>query len=982
MPSGTAAPSARVFQLDASSFGNIPHSVNMFRGEVNTPLALVNLPGRNGLSLEVTAFYSSSVGQAARTWNETAPTGLLGLGWSLSIDRVLVDDKSTGNPLDGDYYLQSGGSVDRLEWCGQSGGAMLFQCRLRPLWQIRYLIADQTWQIVREDGSTATYGGNQEPVSEGAVMYGVAWGNWIGASRAASTSLRRYPIAWNLSKVTSPWGDVMTWAYDNDEVEVAGGLSYTRASYVRRIVDPFGRSVTFRYTPKEPFEYAPPHQTPDGAPDTAFQDRYETRALAGLDVHASDGQEGLLYSLDFDYELASVSARQGSQFTKRFLRAIRQHKQGRLAAPPTRFDYDLAADSANPGALTAIQFPEGGRADFEYTEVTLGTGGDEFKKNITVPNPIPGSRPLVFNGPSYVVIAWYSDTKATTAIQVYSFGGRWSKPWSTELPGRIRPEFVRAATSGDFFALYLTPTSAPRQAVIHLFQQEPGRFGEWRQHDLQFRRPATEIPEETALRVGDRFVVAHLGGDSLVHRFWFDPFAEQWRHAEHGRGTTKVALAALRNYYIVAWYDQSSGTAPYQIFHRDLTGTWVPGPISGSGGQRFDWLAQYSQSYWALASSFAVATYLATDQQAKLRIISWDADYAVAHDELRPGRSLDTVVAGAMVGNGPLLLRFDGQTWRTFEFGSTIDPHAYAYGDDLAVRTVASGSASTSTAVAYVADSGTWRIATYPQAATDTDTIDQVWPPTASGPLMTAGDQIRWRQPNGQLPSVGTLPAAGAKRSLINRGPGYLAFEDQPSDPSKTTTIAQLFANGQASQAFRFPGQRIATDDLIVSGQQLAGGEAFVTYPAGQLAARPTELYLHRILDESLADQQTVPVVSAVTISDGYAEQLTSYDYAVALAVPDATGKVVQFPRASRISGRNGAGGRADYSFYNGLEESNLPALRRTSRGALAAAGPAYSQLAGLVREAIVLDADGFEVSASHSLWTTLPLQHGPKSPV
>src|SRR6185437_9244331 len=121
------------------------------------------------------------------------------------------------------------------------------------------------------------------------------------------------------------------------------------------------------------------HQTPDGAHDTAFQDRYETRALAGLDVHTSDGQAGLLYSLDFDYELSDVSARgatgQGqSQFTKRFLRAVRQHKQGRLAAPPTRFDYDLAAESPNPGALTAIQFPEGGRADFEYTEVTLEIG--------------------------------------------------------------------------------------------------------------------------------------------------------------------------------------------------------------------------------------------------------------------------------------------------------------------------------------------------------------------------------------------------------------------------------------------------------------------------------------------------------------------------------------------------------------------------------------------------------------------------------
>jgi RHS repeat-associated protein len=977
--------------------------VNLFRGEVNAPLTMVSLDGRNGLSLEVTAFYSSSVWRAVSTWNRSAPTGLLGLGWSLGVDRVVVDDKATGNPLDGDYYLQSGGVLDQLEWCGETNGELLFQCRQHALWQFRYAVATETWTVLREDGSVASYGGRD---AEGAVMYGLAWGNWIGASRRPAGNLRRYAVAWNLAEVRSAWGDRLAWVYDNDEVEVAGGLTYTRASYVRQVTDMLDRTVTFRYVPKQRSEYAPPHETATGEPDPAFQDRYETRALDSLDVRAGeaeDGESGLLYTVRLGYELVSVRGQstdnRGDEFTKRFLREVRQERRGRLAAPPVLLEYELEDSAPNVGGLASVVFPAGGRTAFSYGSVTLG-GQDadaEFKKNITVPSPLPGSRPLVFHGPGYVVIAWYSDTRAVTVVQVYSFGGRWSQPWTAELPGRIRPEFATIAARGNFFALYLSDTASAAESVIHLFQQVPGRFGDWVRHPLRFRRLAAEIPEETVLCAGDRFVVVHSGGDPLVHRFSYDPLANAWGHAEHGRGTSKVAVAAYRNYYIVAWYDSASGTAPYQIFSRDLTGAWSTGPV-GAAGERFEWDPFYARGFWTVAGSFAVASFAASAGTAfRLRIVAWNENFSVARDQVLPGRSLGTAVVGSTIADGPQLLRFDGTAWQAFAFGGGAGTPRYAYGDDLGILTLVQGSGTTSTVAAYDADTARWRVVT---GAEDGDTedgdqgtapdgegtpaldADQVWAPSIGGSVVTMSDQIFWRDPDGRLRQIGTLPVSGAKRSLCNRGPSYLAFEDQPANPVTTTTSVLLIENGEISQTVTFPGQRIASDDPIVSTAQLAGAAAFVTYPGGQSIARPTELYLHRILDQSLADAFDAPVASRVEIDDGYGTQVTEYAYDAASAVLDPTGQVVQFPRASKIDGPGGAGGRSDYSFYNGLPEERMPALRSTSRAVLSAAGADYSLLTGLVREAVVRDADGFEVSASHSVWSTLPLDQGPASPL
>lgn len=87
----TQTPAVRTFQMDGSTQGNLASSVNLFRGDVNLAQTLFTLPGRsqsNALDVSLVVQYQSNVFRAATTWNADAPTGVLGLGWTLPLTWI------------------------------------------------------------------------------------------------------------------------------------------------------------------------------------------------------------------------------------------------------------------------------------------------------------------------------------------------------------------------------------------------------------------------------------------------------------------------------------------------------------------------------------------------------------------------------------------------------------------------------------------------------------------------------------------------------------------------------------------------------------------------------------------------------------------------------------------------------------------------------------------------------------------------------
>src|SRR5207245_8267063 len=89
-------PQVQPFQFDPGGNGSIDKSVNLFRGDVNFFVNLVSRSGRNGLDTHVSALYRSNVAFTATHWNLEAPTGILGLGWHLPFDQIVVNTNGSG----------------------------------------------------------------------------------------------------------------------------------------------------------------------------------------------------------------------------------------------------------------------------------------------------------------------------------------------------------------------------------------------------------------------------------------------------------------------------------------------------------------------------------------------------------------------------------------------------------------------------------------------------------------------------------------------------------------------------------------------------------------------------------------------------------------------------------------------------------------------------------------------------------------------
>src|SRR6185503_4125210 len=98
-------PSIRLLQMDPAAIGRIAGSVNLFRGDVLLPLELLSLTSRGGLEAKVAASYQSNVFHDVNTWNVEAPTGILGLGWSMSYDAIIADHGDSISPFDTTFYM-------------------------------------------------------------------------------------------------------------------------------------------------------------------------------------------------------------------------------------------------------------------------------------------------------------------------------------------------------------------------------------------------------------------------------------------------------------------------------------------------------------------------------------------------------------------------------------------------------------------------------------------------------------------------------------------------------------------------------------------------------------------------------------------------------------------------------------------------------------------------------------------------------------
>src|SRR5262249_52979825 len=157
-----SSPAIRGFQIDASAIGDAQASVNLFRGDVNFPLKLVSLAGPNGLDLNLSAFYTGAPSLQVDTWNLDAPTGVLGLGWSLPYDFIEFQHSGTASYLEGRFLAHLNGRPGELvlvSWTNRSNTKeqLEFADPGHPLWQYTYQTQEEVWTVKRDDGVTMTF---------------------------------------------------------------------------------------------------------------------------------------------------------------------------------------------------------------------------------------------------------------------------------------------------------------------------------------------------------------------------------------------------------------------------------------------------------------------------------------------------------------------------------------------------------------------------------------------------------------------------------------------------------------------------------------------------------------------------------------------------------------------------------------------------------------------------------------------------------
>ncbi|APR79632.1 Rhs family protein [Minicystis rosea] len=99
-------------QFSSSSTGSLSNAVNLFRGDVNYQLPIVQLDDSSGtsdLSVQIALFLQSNVWQAVTGWNVDQPTGTLGVGWSLPVEQILLQTEGALSPSAVTYNYQGSG---------------------------------------------------------------------------------------------------------------------------------------------------------------------------------------------------------------------------------------------------------------------------------------------------------------------------------------------------------------------------------------------------------------------------------------------------------------------------------------------------------------------------------------------------------------------------------------------------------------------------------------------------------------------------------------------------------------------------------------------------------------------------------------------------------------------------------------------------------------------------------------------------------
>ncbi len=961
-------PQISTFQFSNDAVGQVKDSVNLFTGTANIPLNIASLPGRKDLDLNLGVMYNSHVQNWAQNWNISHPTGILGLGWGMAFDKIVVNKNGAGTNSSDDFFLLNNGASNQLVQDGyipSPSNILTYQLRNFEFWDIKYDPAQEKWTLIKEDGTVYIYGDKNS--NRGTLQYGVKWGNWLGDS-ALSSGQEQYVTAWNLSEMQNAWGEKITYSYDNVAVKLgsANGLTYTQASYLKTIVDSFGRTITFQYaekygalnpSPQNIIEYQAAH-TQTGLYN-AYQEQYETRYLDQIEVLSEANIP--LFSVQFEYDFINIGINSQTAvyplMWKRVLKSFWQVQPNGSTLPGMEFEYYRLSSDVNPAALKSMIYPQGAKASYTYKQQFLNTS-----RNLKLDSPLNGATPRVWFGPDYTLITWYSSADKKLRASLYSWCGNWitfelnSDQSNQQYFDNVDFDLntLGVITRQQFLALYFVEKTS-KQLRLFIYQRNPEKYGVF--------NLANGAPQLLALNTASPVFGVEAGRDFVVaysKNFSSNPvYAYQLNWKQNRWDTTpntnpangyipvsipnttdvsnasNLVIAAKDNYYIAAFYNQATQLLQFQFFHHDGNNQWSKTSLYSTSPVSIYHDPNNPNSFpfsLSLSNAFAVATYItglnSSEVNYTLRALQWDKNFYLLNSNaplltactssITNGKSqfevFNTILGNALIANNTYLNRYTGGiatsnnplNWKSAKFTTQAsDILNFATGQDTVVMSKMLTNSANNQFLQFNPDTGTWGSV---QTLSSTGTN-----PTLTGNFLTAGTDVFYQGGNGSWQKQQqALSFLSAPQTVQNRGNAFIVYQDNTSDNAQTYLAVPrngiLGAPTKLPSAFSTQGQKIYVPEAT-AGMILAGSDTFVSYPANQDFNVASSLTLFKVVEGKATDYVQVTPVGYMEIENVFNADnnyYQSYEYdrsAQSIITYDALQNLAQFPKVTVVTG-------------------------------------------------------------------------------
>ena len=977
------------------SAATLTDAIDLCTGQVRFPVVLAARSGRNGIDLLLEAVHTGASLWSATNWNRVAPTGVLGLGWSLAIDRIEAVDGQSALPADCSYLLRTAAAQSRLVRIGtNSDGSFSFAAENYLFWQISYDPVAERWKVIDEHGTVHLFGG---AAGRGAVDWAVAWGGWKGPSGSVSGQ-RRLAVSWLLASTTNRFGDQVSYRYNQVPMQVGSsdGESFTQASYLAEMIGADNSRIVLSYAAKDPAEYADPHPYP--APPNAWQDPLRTQYLSAVDLYAASGVR--LERVTFGYASPMLGS---AALSKRLLTSMARIDSNDVAIePPVKFSYwgQSSADGVSAqtvfnssngalyGALKAATLPAGGTVSYAYGATIPAYSGRSLGMTV----PAGGTLPRFLFDDDTTLALWL-DGSNMVHLHAYVYAGRWlmTELATVQLASAAVYADVQMALGEGCAALF----AAGQVVAVARDVSNPGAW-----LSASSYTPALTSGEAATLVAGRGFaaLLGLTGGALYRYRF----AAGAWvADAALNLVGSSFAVAAGGAMLVALAAQSGGGDTSVSLVMRGTDGTWDVAQASLDLGGLTGTLQVLVGGGFAVARAVSA---VAGSQSAQYGALWWTPDLSTVS-----GQAWITLnvaanatpplpnIAGSTVAIGQQLYRFGGVSWSSFDAATVNSPDAgsllsSALAPDWFARLFTGTSGGTTRYAAmlvYDPGSATW--STPSTLSIEGSTPFLALPPrttTGAPESVLLGTSLWQRQPtvggadgwtsSMQLPA-GLNDADVASAQLL--GDRYLLLQTA-TGTSAVATLIYLLGNGgvlNANAPITLSGSQFVAPDQPTSA--LVGERAFIAYTGTWGSGAVPVLYRPVVGD--VQGTQTAYAVASVVADNGTSgiagvngAFTTQYLPAAAGATIDIGGYLPRFNQQVVVPGADQTtSGAVTWGIYNGLAATENPAVpypnpavSNPGANSLMVAGLSYSQTINDGSAAIV------GVTTSYLAVTTLPL--------